>query len=224
MWSSEPMKPNEQSVVKTLTILRRKYPQKADMDMGKPDDTLIATVLSARTTDAQVLKMWPAFRKRFPSMRSLAKADVAEIAKAVNTVGMYKTKAKSIKGMARKVLSDFGGKVPKTMEELTTLPGVGRKTASCVLSYAYGIPAIAVDTHVFRVARRLGWAKGKNPDKVEEELRALVPKRLWSGINRTMVRFGRDACVGGAPRCWRCPVAKWCAYSPKTPKRMSNSK
>jgi endonuclease-3 len=210
------MKSTNQSVTKTLAVLRRCYPQKPDMDLGHPDDTLIATILSARTTDAQVLKMWPAFRKRFPTMRSLADADAADIAKSISTIGMYRTKAKSIKGMAKMVLSDFGGTVPKTMEELVTLPGVGRKTASCVLSYAFGIPAIAVDTHVFRISRRLGWAKGKDPEKVETELRALVPKRLWNEINRTMVRFGRDVCVGGTPRCWRCPIAIWCAYTPKT--------
>jgi len=216
MRSPEPMKPNAQSIVKTLSVLKRRYPQKPDMDMGPPDDTLIATILSARTTDAQVLKMWPSFRKRFPTMRSLAEADAADIANAINTIGMYRTKAKSIKGMAQKVLADFGGKVPKTMEELVTLPGVGRKTASCVLSYAFGIPAIAVDTHVFRVTRRLGWAKGEDPEKVEQELRLIVPKRLWTEVNRTMVRFGRDICIGGVPRCWRCPVAEWCAFTPKT--------
>jgi endonuclease-3 len=87
-----------------------------------------------------------------------------------------------------------------------------------VLTYAFGIPAIAVDTHVYRIARRLGWARGTTPEKVEQELMARVPKRLWSEINRRFVHFGRDICVGGTPRCWRCPVAKWCAYTPKTSK------
>lgn len=187
--------------------------------MGNPADTLLATLLSARTTDVQVLKVYPAFRKRFSSWQLLAKADVADIAKSISSIGLYRSKAKAIKGLAQKVLSDYGGKVPKTMEELITLPGVGRKTASCVLWYGFGIPAMAVDTHVFRIARRLGWSRGKTVEQVERDLTSFVPKRLWGDVNRTMVQFGRDVCVGGRkPQCWRCPVAKWCAYSPKTPK------
>lgn len=210
------MKPTPDSVAKTLAALKRNYPQKPDMDLGSPEDTLLGTLLSARTTDAQVLKMWPSFRRRFPTWRALADAKIEDIAASINTIGLYRSKAKAVHGLARKILTEFDGQVPRTMEELVTLPGVGRKTASCVLSYAFGEPSIAVDTHVFRIARRLGWARGKTPEQVERELRALVPMRLWGEVNRRFVHFGRDVCVGGTPRCWRCPVARRCAYSPKT--------
>ncbi|MFH1078256.1 MAG: endonuclease III [Patescibacteria group bacterium] len=210
------MKPTPQSVAKTIAILKRRYPQKPDMDLGTPEDTLLGTLMSARTTDKQVLKMWPSFRRRFPTWQALAKADVTDIEDAIDTIGLYRSKAKAVNGLAKMILTDFGGTVPRTMEELTRLPGVGRKTASCVLSYAFGVPAIAVDTHVFRIARRLGWSRGRTPEQVERDLLSLVPKRLWEQVNRRFVHFGRDVCVGGTPRCWRCPVAASCAFSPKT--------
>lgn len=203
---------------KVVTILRKKYSERADTDLGNAEDTLLAVLLSARTTDKQVLKAFPGFRKKFPDWESIVRADVGDVAKTINTIGLYLSKARAIKALAQKILTEFDGKVPRTMEELVTLPGVGRKTASCVLCYVYGVPAIAVDTHVFRIVRRLGWTKATTPERVESELKALVPKTQWNNINRSMVRFGRDICVAGTPKCWRCPVAKWCAYTPKTPK------
>jgi len=213
------MKVTPKSAEKVISVLGKTYTKKGDMDLGSAKDTLLGVLLSARTTDVQVLKRFPAFRERFPTWESLAEADVDEIGSYIHTIGLYKTKAKAIKGLAHKILTEFGGNVPDTMEELITLPGVGRKTASCVLSYVFHTPAIAVDTHVFRIARRLGWAKGNTPEKVEKELMAAVPQSSWNEINRTFVQFGRDICVGGkTPKCWACPVAKWCAYRPKTPK------
>lgn len=201
------------SVVKTLA---QRYVAKADMDLGTPEDTLLGTLLSARTTDKQVLKVFPKFRQRFPTWSSLAKADVKEIERAINTIGLYRSKAKAIKGLAQHILLTFNGEVPKTMEELVTLPGVGRKTASCVLAYAFHIPAIAVDTHVFRSIHRLGWSSATTPEKMEKDLRALVPQERWIDINHTMVQFGRDICRPGTPQCWRCPLVRWCEYRPKT--------
>lgn len=209
------MKLTPQITAEVIKILARRYTKKADMDMGSPEDTLLATLMSARTADAQVLRVFPGFRKKFPSWLSLAKANVADIAKQISTIGLYKSKAKAIKGLAQMILADYGGKVPDTVEELTALPGVGRKTANCVLSYVFGKPAIAVDTHVFRIVRRLGWSKGKTPEKVEADLAALLPQKYWSAINRVMVWFGRDICVAGKPRCWRCPLVKLCAYKNK---------
>lgn len=207
---------SHESATKVVLILGKRYTKRGDMDLGSPEDTILGVLMSARTTDKQVLRAFPSFRKKFPNWMSLARADVADIAKSISTIGLYRSKAKAIKGLAQKVLKDFGGKVPRTMEELVTLPGVGRKTASCVLSYAFNVPAIAVDTHVFRITRRLGWTKGKTPEKVEQDLKRLVPEKLWGETNRTMVQFGRDICIGGTPRCWKCPVAKWCVYQPKT--------
>ncbi|HWQ99340.1 MAG TPA: endonuclease III [Candidatus Methylomirabilis sp.] len=201
---------------KVIRMLGKCYTKRGDMDLGSPEDTILGVLMSARTTDVQVLRVFPSFRKKFPTWTSLARANVADISKSISTIGLYRAKAKAIKGLAQKVIKDFGGKIPRTMEELTSLPGVGRKTASCVLSYSFHVPAIAVDTHVFRITRRLGWTKGKTPEKVEQDLKRLVPEKLWGEINRTMVQFGRDVCVGGTPRCWKCPVATWCAYQPKS--------
>jgi endonuclease III len=212
------MKMSPEIAAKVITTLRKRYTQPPDTDLGNPKDTLLAVLLSARTTDKQVLKIFPAFKKRFPTWESLDRAQEKEIALSINTIGLYLSKAKAIKGLAHKILNEFDGKVPKTMEELVTLPGVGRKTASCVLAYVYNVPAIAVDTHVFRIVHRLGWSKAKNPAKMEEDLKTLVPKQKWIDINRSFVRFGREICIPGTPKCWLCPVARWCAYVPKTPK------
>ena len=212
------MKPTPVIAAKVVKILDKRYTDRGMTDLGNPEDTLLATILSARTTDVQVLKMFPSFRKKFSTWKKIAAADTRDIEKSINTIGLYRSKAKNVKGLAQKILSDFDGKVPKTMEELVTLPGVGRKTASVVLAFCFNTPAIAVDTHVFRIVHRLGWSKGKTPEQVERDLLALVPKSEWINVNRTMVQFGRDICVGGRkPECWRCPVAKWCAYTPKTP-------
>jgi endonuclease-3 len=210
------MKTSARSAVKVIGILNKLYPQKGDMDMGNAEDTLLGVLMSARTTDVQVLRVFPAFRKAFPTWEKLAKANVNSIASSINTIGLYRSKARAIKGLAQKILKEFGGKVPNTMEGLVSLPGVGRKTASCVLSYVFRVPAIAVDTHVFRIVKRLGWSKGKTPERVEDDLRDLIPRGYWIKINQSMVRFGRDICVSRTPRCWQCPVAKWCEYGPKT--------
>lgn len=206
---------SQKLILNIIRTLRRRYREKGMVDLGNPADTLLATLMSARTTDVQVMKIFPAFRQRFPDWLSLAKAPVATIASMMSSIGLYRTKARAIKGLAQRILSTFDGRVPKTLDELVTLPGVGRKTASCVLWYGYKIPAMAVDTHVFRIARRLGWAKGKTVEQVEQELMKMVPRRLWGDVNRTFVQFGRDVCRPGRPQCWRCPVAEWCAYEPK---------
>lgn len=202
----------------SLRILEPLYLAKGMVDMGNPEDTLIATLLSARTTDAQVLKIYPVLRQRFPTLQILASAKVEEIAKCISSIGLYRNKAKAIKALARQLLDKHDGKVPATMEDLVQLPGVGRKTASCVLWYGFGIPAMAVDTHVFRITRRLGWVKGRTPLIVERELMAAVPKKLWGTLNRVFVQFGRDVCKPVTPQCWRCPVSSLCAYAHKTPK------
>lgn len=201
---------------RVVRVLSEAYPGRGMMDMGKAEDTLIATLLSARTTDIQVLRVYPSLRKRYPTLKSLASADLREMGKIIHSIGFYNTKSKAVKALARKLRDDFDGKVPCTMEELMSLPGVGRKTASCVLTQAFKIPAIAVDTHVFRIVHRLGWARGKTAMRVEMELRELIPKKQWIDVNRSFVQFGRDICKPGKPQCWKCPIARWCAYPNKT--------
>lgn len=200
-----------------IQLLAKRYTAKGTVDFGTPEDTLIATVLSARTRDEQVIKVYPGLRKTFPTLQALAKAKPEAIQDRIRTVGFSYAKARYLKTLANQLLTLHKGKVPNTMEELVTLSGVGRKTASCVLGYAFKLPAIAVDTHVYRIARRLGWAKGKTPEAVEEELKAQLPKPLWREVNRVLIPFGRDICKPGTPQCWRCPLVSMCAYQPKTP-------
>jgi endonuclease-3 len=199
------------NVERILRVLDKRYPQKGDMDLGNPKDTLLGVLLSARTKDAQVLKLFPAFRKRFPTFASLATSSPQEIEKSISTIGLYRSKAKAIHGLANIIINKYHGKVPSTMVELCELPGVGRKTANCVLSYVFGADTVCVDTHVFRIAHRLGWSKGKTPEVVEDDIKALLPKRMWNIVNRTFVRFGREICVPGKnPKCNYCPVRDLC--------------
>lgn len=198
--------------VKVIQVLDKRYPQKGDMDLGNPKDTLLGVLLSARTKDSQVLKLFPAFKKRFPTFASLAKSSPVEIAKSISTIGLYRSKAKAIYGLATIVQEKYKGQVPSTMEDLCELPGVGRKTANCVLAYVFGKDTVCVDTHVFRIAHRLGWSKGKTPELVEKDIQQLLPKTLWNIVNRTFVRFGREVCVPGKPKCDICPLQKWCEY------------
>lgn len=199
-----------------LTRLQKTFRSPGMMDFGSAEDRLIATLLSARTRDEQVLKVYPGLRKAFPRLQDLASASILSIEKQIRSIGFFHTKARAIKKLAQMVMEKHDGRVPKTMKELTELPGVGRKTASCVLWYAFGIPAIAVDTHVFRITHRLGWVKGKTPEQVEEELRKNVPEKLWGEMNRVFVQFGRAICTPGKPRCFACPVKDLCPYRPKT--------
>ena len=204
-------------MVQTIHLLKKRYTVKGMVDLGNPEDTLIATLLSARTRDEQVLKVYPRLRKKFPTLKHLAQAKVSAIASEISSIGLYRNKAEAIKALATRLVEVYGGRVPSTMEDLLTLPGVGRKTASCVLWYGFGKPAMAVDTHVFRIMHRLGWVKGKNAEMVEQELMKSVPKKFWGDVNRTFVQFGRDICRPGVPRCYRCPVAQWCSFPHKTP-------
>lgn len=199
-----------------IRLLAKRYTAKGMVDFGTPEDTLIATLLSARTRDEQVIKVYSGLRKAFPTLLDFAKATSEDIASHIATVGLYRTKARALQKLAKLLLERHEGQVPNTMEALVALPGVGRKTASCVLGYAFKLPAIAVDTHVFRIAKRLGWAQGNIPEHVEAELKAQVPKSLWREVNRVFVPFGRDICRPGVPQCWRCPLAAICDYTTKT--------
>lgn len=191
------------------------------LEVGTPYHVLVLVILSARTRDEQVLKLAPGFFKAFPTVERLAKADVAAVTAKVNTVGMYKQKAKNLSAMAKRVVEAFGGEIPRTLDELVTLAGVGRKTASVILAALFGTPAIAVDVHVARIVTRLGWVgvksekrKVKSPEQIERQLREIVPEENWTDINRVFVPFGRAVCTP-QPRCWSCPVADLCAYPKK---------
>lgn len=210
--------PTTATVRKVIDTLKRAFPGKGAVELGRPEDVLLATVLSARTRDEQVLKVYPKLRAKFPTLQSLADAKASDIAASINEIGLFRAKAKSVKGIATALLRDHGGNVPSTLEALVALPGVGRKTANCVLCYAFKKPAIAVDVHVHRIMNRMGWVKTKRPEDTEQALMRLVPRDLWLHVNRVFVQFGRAVCLPGRPRCWQCPVAEWCRYPHKTPK------
>ena len=208
--------PQKRAFTAIIRRLAQRYTAKADMDLGNPKDTLLGVLLSARTTDKQVLKIFPAFKKRFPTFQSLAASSPAEIGKFISTIGLYKSKAKAIHGLAKIVLTDHKGTVPSQFDDLVKLPGVGRKTANCVLSHVFEQDTVCVDTHVLRIAHRLGWSNGKSPSAVERDLMKKVPKSSWREINRVFVQFGRDVCKAPTPQCWRCPIREYCPYTPKT--------
>ena len=198
-----------------LKRLRQLFPNPGAMHLVDPYRTLVGVILSARTRDEQVLKLLPDFFGAFPSPLALAHASETDIRSTIPSIGMFRQKAKNLKKMAGDLVEQFRGEVPKTMEDLTSLAGVGRKTASVLLVACFETPAIAVDTHVFRVTNRLGWVKTNTPEKTETALLKLVPKKFQPLVNSAFVKFGRYVCIPGKPRCWMCPVKEYCAFNKK---------
>lgn len=203
------------SIQSILKQLKHSFPNPGAMEIGSPYQNLVGVVLSARTRDEQVLKLLPGFFKAFPTVQHLAKATQKQIEGKINTIGMYRQKAKHLKAMAERVERGERGEIPRTMEGLVALPGVGRKTASVVLVASFHSPAIAVDTHVHRVTNRLGWVQTKTPEKTEAALLKLIPKKSQPTVNRVFVKLGRYICLPGKPRCWMCPIQKDCEYVQK---------
>ena len=196
-----------------LDILERTYPDATTELVHKnPYQLLIATMLSAQTTDKQVNRVTPELFKRFPDAKALAEADISEIESLIKTCGFYKSKARNIKEACRIIVEEYGGRVPQTMEELTDLPGVGRKTANVVLSNAFGVDAIAVDTHVFRVANRLGLAQSGDVRGTEEQLMENIPREKWSRAHHWLIHHGRRICKARRPKCEECPLAEVCSF------------
>ena len=187
------------------------------LEYDDPWHLLVATVLSAQTTDENVNKVTPVLFGRWPEPEDLAEADPEDVERVVFSSGFYRQKTKSIQAMAVDIVERYGGRVPADLDELVTLRGVGRKTASVVLAEVWGLPAIAVDTHVKRVSGRLGMTSNTDPDKVERDLMALYPESKWAGISMRVIQFGRDVCDARTPRCWECPMRDRCPYPAKTP-------
>jgi endonuclease-3 len=187
------------------------YPD-ADCELfyNSPLQLLVATVLSAQSTDVGVNKVTPVLFARFPDARSLASADRAEVEDIIHSTGFYRNKAASIQGLAEDLLTDYGGEVPPDRDALVKLPGVGRKTANVVLGHAFGIPGITPDTHVQRCSRRMGWTKSSTPDAIEQDLMKLFPKVNWTKLSDVVIWHGRRRCMARKPACGVCPVAQWC--------------
>lgn len=175
-----------------------------------PFQLLVATILSAQTTDARVNMVTPALFAEYPDARSLAGADPAHLEEIIRSTGFFRAKARSLIGMARALVERYGGEVPSAMEDLVTLPGVGRKTANVVRSVAFGLPGLPVDTHVGRLARRLGLTQSEDPEVVERDLDALVPPEERGAFSLRLILHGRAVCLARAPRCAECVLADVC--------------
>jgi len=198
---------------KIIDILSKDYEgAKCALNFQSPYELLIATILSAQCTDERVNIVTNELFKEYNTPEKMITLSEEELGEKVHSCGFYKNKAKNILGATRDILSKYNGEVPKTMEELIELPGVGRKTANVVLSNAFGVPAIAVDTHVFRVSNRLGIAKGKTPEEVEEKLMKNIPKKMWSDAHHYIIWHGRKVCNARKPNCEQCSLAPYCEY------------
>jgi len=180
---------------------------------------LVATILSAQCTDKMVNSVTPKLFARYPSPKELAAARTAELEALIRPTGFYRSKARSLLGMARAVVERHGGRIPRAMDELVRLPGVGRKTANVVLGNAFGIPGVVVDTHVGRIARRLGLTKNDDPEKVERDLMGLVPERYWTQLSHALIFHGRRICSARKPRCVDCPLRDDCRHAASAQRR-----
>jgi endonuclease-3 len=182
-----------------------------------PWELLVATILSAQCTDVRVNLVTPELFQRFPTPQAMAKATQPQLEALIRTTGFFRNKAKSIKGAAQKIVTEFGGKVPETLAELITIPGAARKTANVVLGVSFGkAEGVVVDTHVFRIARRLGLAKGDTPQKVEQELMQVVPRDHWIAFSHQLIHHGRQVCDARKPKCDRCNLELLCHSKDKT--------
>ncbi|GHT16412.1 endonuclease III [Planctomycetales bacterium] len=198
-----------------LTVLKKTYPD-ADCSLRhhSPLQLLIATILSAQCTDVQVNKVTPELFKKYRSAEDFADAPLKELEEAIRTTGFFHNKAKNIQGACREIVHRFGGRIPETLNELTLLPGVGRKTANVVLSNAFGRnEGFVVDTHVFRLSHRIGLAEGSTPERVERELMSLFPQDDWAYLSHALIQLGRGFCNARKPNCGDCPLIKCCAQN-----------
>jgi endonuclease III len=195
-----------------LERLRERYPDPSTaLHWRSPWELLVATILAAQCTDERVNKTTPALFRSWPTVEVMAGASLNEVEQAIRSTGFFRSKAKSLVGSAKEIMSRFGGELPRSMEELTALPGVGRKTANIILSNAFSIhEGIAVDTHVRRVSYRLGLTRSRDPKRIELDLLPLFPRAAWGEINHLLVLFGREICKAPIPLCSACPLKDLC--------------
>lgn len=197
--------------VKVLDILEKEYPDaRVTLNFKDPLQLLIATILAAQCTDERVNMVTRGLFKKYRRAADFAAADLRTLEEEIRPTGFYHNKAKSILACCQMIVDRFNGQVPRTLEELTSLSGVGRKTANIILGNAYGQQAIAVDTHVKRVTHRLGWAKPDDPDKIEFELMEVIPRERWTMACHQLVFHGRNVCTAKNPQCPTCPVNHLC--------------
>lgn len=206
----------KRTAARVLERLRQAYPDAGPrLNFLSPYQALVATILSAQTTDFQVNRVTPALFARYPLPQCLAEAAALDVAEMIRSVGLYHAKAEHLVAAARLLMQQYGGLIPDTMEGLLTLPGVGRKTANVLLSNAFGKPGLGVDTHVHRVANRLGLATAKMPEVTEQQLKALIPEQEWGLTHHLLIFHGRQVCSARRPDCPSCVLNDLCAYKQK---------
>ena len=202
------MKPTADEVFK---LLRAAYPDaRCELDFTSPFQLLVATVLSAQSTDVGVNKVTPVLFARWPTPQALAEADRAELEEVIRPTGFFRNKAAALQGLSRQIADDYDGKVPISIDDLVKLPGVGRKTANVVRGHAFGLPAITTDTHVLRVSKRLGWTTSAKPEVVETDLQQLFDPSDWTVLSDTLIFHGRRRCHAKKPACGACVVGGLC--------------
>jgi endonuclease III len=199
--------------LKVLDILKATYPDAhVTLDYRNAFELLVAAVLAAQCTDEKVNQVTPALFRKYPSPQAFAEADEAELQTMIRQTGFFRQKARSIMDISQELVGSFGGKVPDTMDELTSLRGVGRKTANLILGEVYDKPGIVVDTHVKRVTARLGFTENTDPTKIEFDLMEVLPEERWTEINHLIVYHGRAICKAPTPFCEKCPVLELCPF------------
>lgn len=203
-------------VKKIIRILSKEIPDSTiALKFSNPLELLIATILSAQCTDVKVNQVTLNLFKKYRTAKDYAESNLGTLEEEVRPTGFYRNKAKSVQKCCQELVKRFGGEVPKTLDDLVTLPGVGRKTANVLLGNAFGIPGIAVDTHVHRVSRRIGLTKNDDPVKIEFDLMEVVPKEEWTHFSNLLIWHGRKTCVAKKPLCGICPIRKECDYGSK---------
>ncbi len=208
---------NKKRVKEIIKVLSKEIPDSMiALKFSDPFELLIATILSAQCTDVKVNQVTADLFKKYRSAKDYADANMAELEEDIRPTGFYRNKAKSIQKCCQQLLARFEGKVPKTLEEMVSLPGVGRKTANVIVGNAFGIPGIVVDTHVQRVSQRIGLTKNTDPVKIEFDLMEIVPKEEWTHFSNLLVWHGRRTCMARRPLCEQCPIRKWSDYGMKT--------
>ncbi len=208
----ESLKSKRERVLQVCELMNEHYPHpEPALHFDSPFRLTIAVLLSAQTTDAAVNKVTPVLWEHYPTIEALAGANVDDVAEILHSIGFFRTKAANCIKCAQMILSDFGGEVPRTMEELQKLPGVGRKTANIVMNVGFGLcEGIAVDTHVFRIAHRLKLSNAKEASATEQDLLKIIPQEKWTSVNDQWIRFGRETCSAQRPKCDVCFLADIC--------------
>ena len=200
--------------IKVIEKLKEAYPDATcSLDFETPFQMLVAVMLSAQCTDERVNKTTPSLFEKYPTPEDICNIKLEELEKIIHPCGFYKNKAKNIKAMAKEIIEKYDGKVPKTMEELTKLPGVGRKSANVVMLEAFNNPqGIAIDTHAKRIANRVGLSKEKEPSKIEQDILKIIPKKYYKDVNHLLVWHGRKTCDARKPKCENCPISTYCEF------------